>query len=451
MDKNISPREAALKILYEITHNNAYGNIALKKYLANSDYKVVDRGLITELVYGIIKYKMTIDYIVEQFSSIKMTKISPWILNVLRVGIYQIIYLDKIPDSAACNESVRLAKRYGHHASVNYVNAVLRNVSRNKEKIKYPDRNREPEKYLEVIYSYPDWLIHRWVKSFGFEFTEDLCKAGNEIPELSIRINTLKTNTEDLMELLSNEKVVALKGKYNECALVLEQVGRIDKLKAFQDGLFQVQDESSMLVSRILDPKPKEFIIDVCCAPGGKTTHIAQLMNNEGKVLGWDLHPHKIELVKSAAKRLDLDSIKAECHDATIEVNDLLHKADRVLVDAPCSGLGIIRRKPDIKWNKASADFEDIVHLQKNILQVCSQYVKNGGYLVYSTCTIQEEENIQVIDDFLDNNKEFQRESIEEYLPIGLKKETASNGYIQLYPNVDGIDGFFICKLRRQG
>jgi 16S rRNA (cytosine967-C5)-methyltransferase len=450
MAKEISPRETALKILYEIETNDAYANIALKKYLKHTDYKVVDRGLITELVYGVIKFKLTIDYIIGQFSAIKLNKISPWILNILRIGIYQIVYLDKVPDSAACNESVKLSKKYGHYASTKFVNAVLRNVSRNKNNIRFPDKNQNPIEYLKIFYSYPQWMVQSWVDRYGFEFAESLCIANNEIADLCVRVNTLKTTPEELIEILGSENVKAIRGKYCSEALILKEVGSIDSLKAFKEGLFQVQDESSMLVSKALDPQPGEFVIDVCCAPGGKTTHIAQLMQNRGKILGWDIHPHKIELVQKAAKRLGIGIINAVSHDAAIEVYDLHGQADRVLVDAPCSGLGIIRRKPDIKWNKVQNDVGDIVNLQKKILQVSSKYVKPGGYLVYSTCTIQEEENIGVIEDFIKKNPHFILESIEPYFPEQLKKDTVKQGYIQLFPNVDKTDGFFICKLKRQ-
>ncbi|MDK2799883.1 MAG: rRNA (cytosine967-C5)-methyltransferase [Clostridiales bacterium] len=450
MYKNISPRETTLKILYEIEKNDAYANIALKKYLKNTDYKAVDRGLTTELVYGIMKFKLTLDFIISQFSTVKKNKLSLWILNILRIGIYQIIYHDRIPDSAACNESVNLAKKYGHYASAKFVNAVLRNVSRNKNNIKFPNKEQNSIEYLKVSYSHPQWMIEDWLKKYGFQFTEELCKANNKVPELCVRVNMLKVTPDELIKQLNENSVKAVQGKYCDEALILKEVGNIDDLDVFQQGLFQVQDESSMLVSKILDPQPDEFIIDVCCAPGGKTTHIAQLMQNKGKVLGWDIHPHKIKLVQTAAKRLGLEIIEANVHDATVEVQVLCGRADRVLVDAPCSGLGIIRRKPDIKWNKAYESLENIVHLQKEILQVSSKYVKPGGYLVYSTCTIQDEENIHIIENFLEKNTHFILENIEKYLPDTLKKESAKQGYIQLFPHIDDIDGFFICKLRRK-
>jgi len=445
-----SPRETALKILYDIEVHNAYANISLKKHLKNVNYKVEDRGLITELVYGIIKYKMTLDFIIKQFSSIKVNKISQWILNILRLGIYQIIYLDKIPDSAACNESVKLAKKYGHQASVKYVNAVLRNIARNKDNIQYPNKKNQPVEYLSIQYSFPEWLIKKWISRYGFEFTESLCNASNNVAGISVRTNTLQVTPEELMDILMKEGVHAVRGKYCREALILSNVGSMDYLEAFKKGLFQVQDESSMLVSKVLDPRPGEFIIDVCCAPGGKTTHIAQIMQNRGRIIGWDIHEHKIKLVNESAKRLNIDIIYASVHDAAEEMTEYVEKADRVLVDAPCTGLGIIRRKPDIKWNRENEDIQSIVALQKRILSVSSRYVKKGGYLVYSTCTIQDEENIEVIDDFMKNHPDFIPENIEKYFPSELNRDSLKDGYIQLYPNVDDTDGFFICKLKRK-
>ena len=447
---HISPRETALKILNEIETNHAYTNIALKKYLKDTDYKIADRALVTELIYGIIKYKITLDYIIEQFSSIKINKLSKWILNILRMGIYQIVYLDRIPDSAACNESVNLAKRYGHQGSVRYVNAVLRNISRNKNNISFPDKKEQPMEYLKIKYSFPEWLIEKWVIQYGYEFTESLCAASNQVADLSVRVNTLQITREELIRYLEQEGVQAVPGRYCSEALLLNNVGNIEELETFKKGFFQVQDESSMLVSKVLDPQPGEFVMDVCCAPGGKTTHIAQLMKNQGTVLGWDIHEHKIELVRNTANRLGFNIIRAELQDATQEVAEYFNQADKVLVDAPCTGLGILRRKPDIKWNKANEDLDSITSLQKRILHVSSQYVKKGGCLVYSTCTIQEEENIHIIREFMDSHPDFVVENIQPYFSQKLDTDSLKQGYVQLYPNIHRTDGFFMCKLRRR-
>ncbi|MCX7842937.1 MAG: 16S rRNA (cytosine(967)-C(5))-methyltransferase RsmB [Clostridia bacterium] len=444
-------REIALKALYDINEKGAYSNITLDKYLEGHELREVDRAFITELVYGTLKWKLAIDWIIGQFSSIKLKKISPWILNTLRLGVYQILYTDRIPDSAACNESVALAKRYGHEASGRYVNAVLRNVSRSKGNINYPDKQKELEKYLSVKYSHPEWMVGEWLKRFGGEFTESLLDSNNTVPDFTIRVNTLKVSKRELAKRLEALGMETAEGKFAEEAMIIKKPVSISNLDAFKEGLFQIQDESSMLVAKVLDPKPGELAIDVCSAPGGKSTHIAQLMNNIGTVLARDIHEHKIRLIEDAASRLGITIIKAELFDAAEVDDNFLEKADRVLVDAPCTGLGIIRRKPDIKWARNMGDKKEITCLQGKILNASAKYVKPGGVLVYSTCTIEKEENEDIVRAFIEKEKDFTFEDISGLLPIGLKKSSATFGYIQLYPNLDGIDGFFICRMRRRG
>ena len=339
MNKFISAREIAFFILYSIEKDNAYINLELKKQLKDSKLTELDKALVTELVNGVTKYKITLDYIISSFSKIKPNKISLKIRIILRLGIYQIRYLDKIPASAACNESVKLAHKNGHSASAGFVNAILRNVIRNKSNIKFPDKNSV--EYLIAYYSYPEWIIREWVKSYGYSFTKELCKASNEKPRVSIRTNTLKVTSNELIRILSDEGVTVSKGNYSEECLYIEKFGDLASLDSYKKGLFQVQDESSMLVSRVLNPQPGEFIMDVCCAPGGKTTHIAQLMKNGCKIVGWDIHPHKIELVNSATQRLGIGNIELSVQDATKKLVSYINMADRVLVDAPCTGLGI--------------------------------------------------------------------------------------------------------------
>lgn len=442
-------RETALKILFDINENDAYSNISVNKHLEGGNLKGVDRAFATDLVYGTVKWLFQIDYIIDKFSSVKLKKLSPWILNILRLGIYQLLHTDKVPVSAACNTSVDLAKRYGHQASSRFVNAVLRNVAKNIDKLPYPDKANLAE-YFSVIYSHPKWMVERWIELFGIEFTEELLKSNNEIPDFTIRVNTLKTARNQLVELLHKEGIKTRIWKYIEEAVILENPASITRLKAFKNGLFQVQDESSMLVSKVLDPKEGELIIDVCSAPGGKTTHIAQLMNNKGTILARDVHPHKLKLIEDTAARLGIDIIKTEIFDACQLDDKMLGKADRVLVDAPCSGLGIIRKKPDIKYSKNLREIDNVVSLQRKILSNAAQYVKVGGCLVYSTCTIQPEENIDNVLSFLSKNKQFKLIGFEELLPKNLKIDSSNEGYIQLYPNINQTDGFFISKMIRE-
>ncbi len=441
-------RETALKILYDIGEKGAYSNISVNKYLEASDLRELDRAFITELVYGTVKWLIEIDYIIAKYSSIKLKKLSPWILNTLRLGVYQVVHTDKIPVSAACNTSVDLAKRYGHQASSRYVNAVLRAVAKNKSNLPFPEE-KSSENYLSIKYSHPEWLVKRLVSLFGFNFTKDLLRANNEIAGFSVRVNSLKTTTDRLISLLLEEGIEAEKGKYLEEALVLHNPSSISRLKAFREGLFQVQDESSMLCARVLSPNEGSLVVDVCSAPGGKTTHIAQLMNNKGSIIARDIHQHKLRLIENAAQRLGIDIISTQIFDATQLDNTMIEKADKVLVDAPCSGLGIIRRKPDIKYTRVEDDSNQLKHIQKQILSNASRYVKLGGELVYSTCTILPEENLEIVQDFIKENPSFEMINIENLLPTNLRKDTAKHGYIQLFPNVDLTDGFFICKMKR--
>jgi len=444
------PREIALKTIYDINEKGAYSNIALNKQLMSNAFKDVDRAFITDLVYGTIKWKLTIDYIISSFSSIKLKKISPWIINILRLGVYQILYMDRIPESAACNESVKLAKKFGHAASSSFVNGVLRNVARNKSSITYPDKEKNPAMYLSVKYSHPEWLVERWISDFGFDFTEGLLASNNEVPDFTVRVNTLKTSKEDLMADLSKNGIEAVEGKAVGEAVILKNPGAFLNLSSYKLGHFQVQDESSMLSAIILDPRPGELVIDVCSAPGGKATHMAQIMKNKGQIIARDVHEHKIDLINEAAKRLGISIIKSEVHDAASVDESLLGKADRVLVDAPCTGYGIIRKKPDIKWARTVTDIKEITDLQFKILSAASKYVKPGGSIVYSTCTIEREENRDLVERFLADNKDFEFEEIDRLLPEVLK-EYSGKGYIELYPNINGIDGFFIAKMKRRG
>ncbi|HHW32211.1 MAG TPA: 16S rRNA (cytosine(967)-C(5))-methyltransferase RsmB [Clostridiaceae bacterium] len=444
------PRETALKILDEINEKEAYSNISLNKHLSRKGLREIDHAFITELVYGTIKWQLTIDWIIEQFSNIKSKKLSHWILNILRLGVYQLLYMDRVPASAACSESVTLAKKYGHPGSVRYVNGVLRNIEREKDKIKYPEKDKDPVKYLEVKYSHPEWLVKMWLEYYGLDFTEALLKANNQIADFTIRVNTLKTTKEDLINELKANGLEVQPGRYAKQALSLIGPSSISKLEPFKKGLFQVQSESSILVGEILDPKPGEFIIDVCSAPGGKTTHIAEIMKDSGTVLARDIYEHKLELIKEAALRLGLNSIKTEIWDAVNIDEKYIKKADKVLVDVPCTGLGIIRRKPDIKYSKIGKDIKGISELQLKILNASSHYVKPGGIIVYSTCTISPEENNKVVENFMKQREDFQLEDFSGMLPENLDRYGYKEGYIQLYPNVHKTDGFFIAKFRRK-
>lgn len=450
MDKATSARETAILIIQKVLRENAYSNIALKKSLEKSNLSRVDKALVTEIVNGTLKNLIKIDWIASQFIKIKQNKLDKHIQDIIRTGIYQIMYLDRIPDSAVCNEGANLARKFGNEGAVKFTNGVLRNISRSKESIKYPDKEKEPIKYLSIYYSHPEWIIEKWMADYGFDFTEQLLAANNEVPNFTIRANRLKTDREGLKKILEQEEIECLEGKYNKEALYIKGTSSIEEKQSFKDGLYQVQDESSMLIGRILDPKPGELIVDVCSAPGGKTTHAAELMGNKGIIIARDIHKHKLDLIQQTCDRLGIDIVKTQLFNAKDLDETLVDKADRVLLDAPCSGLGVMRRKPDLRWKKSPENFEELAKLQLQILNTASKYVKPQGVLIYSTCTINRSENIEVLEGFLKDNDEFYLEDLTGLVAENLESDTKSKGYIEIFPHIHGIDGFFIARLKRR-
>lgn len=442
----MNPREIALKTLLDINRDKAYSNIQLNR-LTKLDPR--DQGLVRELVYGVLENKLYIDHIISKASKIKLKKIHPKILEILRLGIYQILFMDKIPNSAAVNESVKLAKKHGHKATVGYVNGVLRSVSRDLDKFTRVD-TKDPIEYLSIRYSHPRWLVERWVEEHGLEFTEGLCKANNQTPSLNIRVNTLLISKEDLKERLEAKGIRIKEGRYALDCLIIEEAHNITELDEFKKGLFTIQDESSMLVAQIMDPREGSLVLDACSAPGGKATHLAQYMNNRGRIICRDIFQHKLKLIEENARRLKIDIIDVESYDALKLDERLVGKVDYVLLDAPCSGLGLIRRKPEIKWNRTLEDIKDLSKLQYDIINVVKSYVKAGGVLLYSTCTIERKENIDLINRFLRENPEFKLLDISDMIKGKENLNTLNEGYIQLYPHIHGTDGFFIVKMVKE-
>lgn len=449
-EKKFDAREVALKIINDIDGKGAYANIALAQEInRQTSYRQLsdqDRRFITELVYGTIKAGATLDWMLSTYLSRPLTKVAPVIRNILRLGMYQLFFLEKVPASAACNQAVELTKKYGHAGTVKFVNGVLRNAARSPEKIVYPDREKQPVKYLSLKYFHPEWLIERWVKRLGTTACEELCQINNNTPPLSVRTNTVKIKRNELIQRLENEGVKCQLSEWTPEGIVCYEhpgLGTLDSLRA---GLFQVQDESSMLVAHVLDPQPGEFIIDACGAPGGKTTHIAALMNNTGQVLSVDIYDHKLALTRENAGRLGLNNIETKALDAVNLGGMYPLKADRVLVDAPCSGLGVLRRKPDSRWRKSKEILHDLPKLQAAILASAAQCVKPGGVLVYSTCTTEPEENHDIVNAFLHTHPAFTLEPAGQYLPGKKRPESM----VQLWPHTDGVDGFFIARMTRQ-
>lgn len=436
-------REIGFKVLYDIEKNNNYSNISINKNFKDLDIKDIDRGLATELIYGVIENKYYLDYIINKLSKIKTKKMSAYVKILLRMGIYQILFLDSVSDYAAVNETVNLVKKYDKRSS-GFVNAVLRNVIRGKDNIKTIEE-KDKLKYLSIKYSYNPWIIKNCIEKFGIEFTEDLLEANSEKPSIYIRVNTLKIDRDTLMKQLEDLGVKCYKVSGIEEAIRVENLKNIENNKLFKEGLFTIQDISSMLVGKVINPSEKSKVLDVCSAPGGKSTHLATLMKNTGNVVSRDIFEHKLKLIKSSVDRLGLKNIEVEKFDATRLDNNSIEKFDYVLADVPCSGMGIIRRKPEIKY-KEEKEIKDITIIQKKILDNASRYVKIGGIIVYSTCTIFDTENIDIVKKFIEENDNFELVKIDE---VNVDLENQEKGYLKIYPNIHGMDGFFIAKLKR--
>lgn len=439
-------REIALFILMDILEDGAYNNIILRKTLnKHKELTSVQKAFITELVNGTLRNLINIDYIINNFSKIKTEKMKPFILNNIRIAAYQILYMDKIPISAACNEAVILAKKRNFSTLAGFVNGVLRSVAREKDNIKYPNDKFEA---IAIKYSYPEWLLKYWESDMSVSDIKKTCIAFTQPPKLSICVNTTKIDKKSLEENLFNEGIAVNNDTLLDNSLYIYRTNNIANSKCYNKGLFHIMDESSMLAAKILAPTENSTVVDVCSAPGGKSFAIAEYMNNTGKVYSRDIYEHKLELIKSGAERLGLTSIIPQLKDAT-EIDNTT-KADFVLVDAPCSGLGLLRKKPDIKYNKVYTDIEELSEIQRKILAASASMINKNGVLVYSTCTISPKENIENVKWFC-NKYNFTTESIYKYLPESINCNTASDGYIQLLPYEYDTDGFFIARMRKNG
>ena len=451
MTNSLNLREMALEILLEVEKNGAYPNVLLKQTLDKYLYmEKQERAFLTRLVEGIVERKLTLDYYLNQVSKTPVNKMKPVIRCIMRMAVYQIFYMDAVPDSAACNESVKLAQRKGFATLKGFVNGVLRNVSRSKDSLTFPDKQKEPKKYLEVVYSCPEWIIELWLKEYTLEEVEAALNSFMEAKTTTIRCNTSKLTVEELKEKLAEEGITIEAGEYLSYALKIRDYNYLNLVKAFREGFFQVQDESSMLIAQAAAIKENDIIIDVCAAPGGKTTHCAELLKGTGKVISRDLTEYKVSLIEENVERLGLSNVTAQVQDALELCKEDIGKADIVIADLPCSGLGVIGKKADIKYKTKPEDVESLGRLQREILAVVTQYVKTGGILIYSTCTVNTVENLDNRNWILENLP-FEADSLDEYLPESLQGETTKEGYLQLFPGKHKTDGFFLCKLRRIG
>lgn len=433
MTDGVSTREIILDILLAVTRDGEYSHLALSGTLNKYQYlEKQERAFITKVTEGTLEQMIKIDYIINSFSNIRVSKMKPVIRCILRSAVYQICFLDGVPDSAACNEAVNLAGKRGFRNLKGFVNGVLRNIARKKEQIVYPDERKQPQEAVSVQYSLPLWLVEQWETEYGMDKTKAMAKALLEEKPTAVRINLNQITKEELIKQLKSEGVDVTESKELPYALFLSGYDYLNKLSGFQEGCFYVQDISSMKVAETAEPKEGDVVLDVCGAPGGKSIHIAQMLRGTGQVITRDLTSSKVAKIEENIARCRVENMRAECADARVPDESLREKADIVIADLPCSGLGVIGRKKDIKYKMTPEKEQELVALQREILSVVPAYVKSGGTLVYSTCTIHKAENEENVQWLLENHRELHLESMQ-----------------QIFPDETGNDGFFIAKLRK--
>ena len=435
-------RKQAIETLKKIFKDKSYSNIVINNDIKNVDHRFL--SLYRKSVLGVVENLIFIDWIINEVSVTKTKKMEIDVLTAIRLAVYQIFFLDKSHENIVVNESVQYIKDKGNIRASKFVNAVLRNILRSKDNLLEKMNNLPKDDYLSVKYSYPKDLINKWKKQFGKDI-ENVLIANNKEAPLEIRVNTLKINRDDLIKEFEKKGIIVYKCKFANKGLVIENPFQIDKTEEYKNGFFSIQSESSMLAGQILNPKENSFIIDMCAAPGGKTLNVAEMMNNTGKILSRDIYPGKLKLIENQLKRLGINNVKVEKYDATVLDESLIGKADYVIADVPCTGLGIIRRKPEIKYNTDKVN--DIIEIQYKILENASKYLKEAGELIYSTCTTNKEENIEIINKFLKKNDNFILRDFSDNIDEGFTTE--KDGYIEIYPHLHGMDGFFIAKLKR--
>jgi 16S rRNA (cytosine967-C5)-methyltransferase len=434
-------REIALEILYEIEMKDAFANETIELFCKNYHLSNLDRRFVSELVNGTTKMRRRLDYVLSFFLEKEINDLTPWIRNILRLGVYQIDFLDKVPESAAVNESVNLAKKFGHRGTVALVNAVLRSYLRDKSRVSFPSWEENKVENIALFYSFPSFLVESWLNTFGEEETIKLCQVFNERPKLCFRLNSMRIDSHSLEEKFNESKTKFKSGRFLENFYYIESRVDLNHFTPLVEGLVYLQDESAGFPVILLYPQPGETILDLCAAPGGKATFIAELLRDKGRVLAVDKNWEKIRLLRENCRRLGINSVNYFCGDAT---NFQVRPVNRVLVDAPCSGLGVLGRNPDSKWRKQKEDLLRLQKLQLEILFNAANLVKKGGVLVYSTCTLTREENDFVIEKFLEKRRDFKLTDASLYMDSEVVDES---GFVRTFPHIHKMDGSFAARL----
>jgi 16S rRNA (cytosine967-C5)-methyltransferase len=439
------PRGTAVKILNRVDRTDSYLDKLLDAELRSPDLNDLDKGLLTEIAHGVLRWQSRLDWVLNGFSHGNFSKSEINIKNALRVALYQILFLGRIPHSASVNEAVEFVKKIRGEKPAGLVNAVLRNIIRNIDGIRYPDRKADETQYLSVFYAHPQWVVKRWVSRFGVEEATKLFQANNERPQLSLRINTLKTEPATFLRQLEQQKIRYAGSSHIDYFVKVKGLTRIGQMDLFRNGMFTIQDESAALPGILLAPRPGDRVVDLCAAPGGKTTHIAELMKNDGEILAIDKYEAKLKLIRASCERLG-------CTNVSLRVADVAQyrqeAVDKVLLDAPCSGLGVLAKKPDIKWKRDISDVYRLREIQLQFMENAARLLKPGGVLVYSTCTTEPEENQGVVQEFLRTHSDFSLDHAGQYLSKDL---VTADGYIETFPHRHEMDGSFAARLVRKG
>lgn len=443
--KNI--RELSYKCIKKIFEKKSYANIVLLDF--SKGLNKLERSFLRELVYGVIENYMYYDWLLSKFSKIKLKKIDENVKIIIKIGMYQILELDRIPDSAAVNESVKLIAKYSNKGAKGFTNAILRNIVRLKNKLPEIDKENILD-CLSIKYSYPKWLIEMWIKQYGEKFTEELLIANSKRHYLNVRINTIKGDNIEVEKFLNDSGYIFEKSDYSKYSYKIKNPAGILESEIYKEGKIDIQDLSSILSVEILDPKVGERVLDVCAAPGGKTGFIAQIMENEGNISARDIYQSKLNEIDKKMQRLGVSIVKTQKIDALIFNEKDVEKWDKCLIDAPCSALGLIRNKPEIKYFRDESIMKKFPEIQMKILRNVSNYVRKGGSIVYSTCSINKAENEKLIEQFLKENGEFELEKFPENFLIRKNIKNINYGMLQLSPNENDTNGFFISKIKRK-
>ncbi len=439
----LTPRHSVLKLLDRLDQTDAYADLLYETEMRRSQYSELDRALIQQIFYGTVRWRKRLDWIVAKFYQGNYAKAPRFVHYILDSACYQLLFMDKIPAYAVINEAVELGKKKGGKFWARKINAVLRALQRGLPSIEYPDFAQDPIAAIAIRYSHPEWLVARWIEQWGKDATLALCQANNTNPQLSIRVNRLKTTPPAVQEMLARAKIEAEQTEYLSDFLTVDHLTDLATFAPFQQGYFSVQDISAGFACHLLQPQPGERIIDLCAAPGGKAAYIAELTNDDSQIIAVDVNEARLNLVAKYRDRLGLKSLQLVAADGT---TFRCEPADRLILDAPCSGLGVLSKRVDLRWKRTPEQIQELIQLQTQLINNAATLIKSGGVMVYCTCTIEPAENQQIIEQFLKQRPEFSIEPASRFVPASV---TTPEGYILTLPHVHGMDGSFAVRLRK--